>query len=135
MAYRESQPTVSLIAESTFSKADLHKFLQMSTANGRVSIVESTAASMVVGTLLSATQSTSTGANNAVTVGLLQGVGKVYMAASTLEVGAPVGASTNGFGILASLTTDTIQLGYIVEGSSGTTGRIASVLFQPIAHI
>ena len=130
MAYSESQPTVSLIAESTFSKNDLHKFVRMSTANGRVSIVESTGPIQVVGTLLSATQSTSTGANEAVQVGLLQGIGKVFMTATTESAGSPIGCSTNGFGVIASATTDTMQLGIMVEGSSGSTGTIVSVLFQ-----
>lgn len=131
MAYSESQPTVSLIAETTFAATDLYKFLQISTATARVSIVESTAPNFVVGTLLSQTYSTSTGANESVTVGLLSGIGKVYMVASTLSAGAPIGCSTNGFGVIASASTDTQQLGFSVEGSSGGTGRIHSVLFQP----
>ena len=130
MAFSESQPTVSLVAETTFAKTDLYKFLQMSTATGRVSVVESTGPNMVVGTLLSETYSTSTGANESVTVGLMQGIGKVYMADSTESAGSPIGCSTNGFGVIASATTDTMQIGYIVDGSSGSTGRIHSVLFQ-----
>ena len=130
MAYSESQPTVTLIAETTFSASDLYKFVQVSTANGRVSIVESTAPNFVVGTLLSETYTTSTGANEAVTIGLLSGIGKVYMAAGTHSAGTPIGCSTNGFGVLYSVTTDTMQVGIIIEGSSGTTGRIVSVLFQ-----
>ncbi len=133
MAFAQSQPTVQLVAETTFSGGDLYKFLMISTANGRVSIVESTAPNFVVGTLLSQTYSTSTGANEAVTVGLLAGIGKVYMSGSTLSIGAPIGVSTNGFGVLASATTDTMQVGFIVSGSSGdtgTTGQIFSVLFQ-----
>lgn len=134
MAYSVSQPTISLIAETTFSSDDLYKFVQMATNGGRVSIVESTAPSQVVGTLLSETYTTSTGANEVVTVGLLSGIGKVYMAASTENLGSPIGCSTNGFGVIASATTNTIQLGLIVEGTSGTTGRIASVLFQTITE-
>ena len=130
MAFIENQPTVTLIAETTFSASDLHKFLAISTATARVSIVESTAPHRVIGTLLSETYSTSTGADESVTVGLLQGIGKVYMLTSTETAGSPIGCSTNGFGVIASATTDTLQLGYIVEGSSGGTGRIVSVLFQ-----
>ena len=131
MAFAQTQPTVQLIAETTFSSGDLYKFLMISTANARVSIVESTAPNFVVGTLLSETFKTSTGADEAVTVGLLSGIGKVYMAGSTLAAGAPVGCSTNGFGVLASATTDTQQIGFIVSGTSGTTGRIHAVLVQP----
>ena len=130
MAYAQSQPTVSLIAETTFSASDLYKFVSMSTVNGRVSIVESTAPNCVVGTLLSETYTTSTGADESVTIGLLSGIGKVYMAGSTLAAGATIGCSTNGFGIIATATTDTMQIGMTIEGSSGTTGRIHSVLFQ-----
>jgi len=129
MAYSESQPTISLVAETTCSDGDLYKFLAISTDNGRVAIVESTAPARIVGTLLSETYSTSTGADERVTVGLLQGVGRVYMAGSTLSVGGIIGSSTNGFGIAPS--TDIVPLGYIVDGQSGTTGRIHSVLFQP----
>lgn len=128
MAYSESQPQVSLIAESTFAKTDLYKFVQMSTANGRVSVVATTAPTAVVGTLLSETYSTSTGANEVVTVGKLEGIGKVYMAGSTLGVGSAVACSSKGFGIAP--TTNSARIGYIVEGTSGTTGHIAAVLFE-----
>ena len=127
MAYAEAQPSVTLIAESTFASSDLYKFVEMSTATGRVSIVASTGIGNVVGTLLSQTYSTSTGANESVTVGLLQGIGKVYMAGSTLAAGAAIAASSLGFG--AATSTNASQMGRIVEGSSGSTGRIASVLF------
>ena len=126
MAYSESQPTVSLTAESTFARADLYKFVQLSTTNGRVLIADSTGGE-AYGTLLSQTYTTSTGANEAVTVGLLQGIGKVFMAGSTSHAGNIVAASSKGFGI--ALTTDTIQIGIVVDGSSGTTGRIHSVAF------
>lgn len=132
MAYSESQPHVSLIAESTFASSDLYKFVEMS-ANGRVQIVASTGIGNVVGTLLSQTYSTSTGANEAVTVGLLQGIGKVYMAGSTLAAGGAVSASSLGFGIAP--TTNSQQLGIIVDGSSGSTGRIHSVMFAPYNNL
>lgn len=130
MAFSESQPTVTMIAATTFSDSDLHKFLMISTDTAEVAIVESTAPDNVIGTLLSQTYSTSPSDAESVTVGLLQGIGKVYMLSSTENVGSPIGCSTNGFGVIASATTDTLQLGYIVEGSSGGTGRIVSVLFQ-----
>ena len=128
MAYSESQTQFSAIAETTFAKTDLYKFVQRSTANGRVSIVATTAPTAVVGTLLSETYTTSTGANEVVTLGSINdGIGKVYMAGSTLHVGSPVACSSKGFGI--SPTTNSVQLGFIVEGTSGTTGHIASVQF------
>ncbi len=131
MAYSESQPTVSLIAETTCARGDLYKFVRMSTTTGRVLVVESTAPNQVVGLLLSQTHTTSTGANETVEVGLLSGIGKVYMAASTVHQGIQIGCSTNGEGVKASATTDTQQLGIVVDGSSGGAGRIHSVLFQP----
>lgn len=128
MAYAVEQTKLSLIAETTFAKTDLYKFVQISTANGRVSIVATTAPTAIVGTLLSQTYSTSTGANETVTVGsIVDGIGKVYMAGSTNHVGSPVACSSLGFGIAP--TTNSVRLGYIVEGTSGTTGTIASVLF------
>lgn len=133
MAYAESQPKVSLLAESTFAKTDLYKFVELSTASGRVVISASTDAGNVVGTLLSETYSTSTGANETVTVGLLSGIGKVYMGGSTEKAGAPISASSDGFGVTP--TTDALQLGIVVEGSSGTTGRIHSVLFNPAFNV
>jgi len=126
MAYSENQPTVSLIAESTFAKTDLYKFVELTTAN-RVQVPASTAIPRLVGTLLSQTYSTSTGANEAVTIGLLQGIGKVFMAGSTLAAGDSITCSTLGYGISSS--TNRVKLGIIVDGSSGTTGRIHSVLF------
>jgi hypothetical protein len=126
MPFSESQPKVSHIAETTFAKTDLYKFVSLSTTNGRVVIAGSTGG-RAYGTLLSETYSTSTGANEAVTVGLLQGIGKVFMAGSTSHAGNRVAASSKGYGI--ALTTDTIQIGTVVEGSSGTTGRIHSVAF------
>ena len=133
MAYAESQPTVSLIAETTFAKTDLHKFVEVA-ATGRVKIVASTGIGNMVGTLLSETYSTSTGANETVTVGLLQGVGKVYMAGSTAHVGNVISCSSLGFGIAP--TTNSQQLGIVIAGSgSSSTGRILSVLFAPYNNL
>ena len=33
MAYSEAQPTISLIAETTFAKTDLYKFVELSSDN------------------------------------------------------------------------------------------------------
>ena len=135
MASAQSQPTVSLIAETTFSKSDLYKFVRISSSVGRVTVTGSSNAQDIVGTLLSETYSTSTGANETVTVGLLSVIGKVFLAGSTLMAGAPITASSLGYGV--SPTTAGRQIGFIVAtGSSGvaassSTGRIASVLFAP----
>ena len=132
MAYSESQPTVSMIAETTFGSGDLYKFVRMSTVASHVTILGTSNVTGVIGTLLSVTYTTSTGANEAVTVGLLSGKGKVYMAASTAKAGAPITASSAGAGVLAS--TDGKELGRIVAlttAGSASAGRIATVLFNP----
>ena len=132
MAYSESQPKVSLIAESTFAKTDLYKFVRLSSSVGKVTVTGSSNAAGVIGTLLSETYTTSTGANEAVTVGLLSGIGKVFLAGGTMQAGAAISASSLGYGVLA--TSDGTQIGIIVTMSSGgssSTGRIASVLFNP----
>ena len=116
-----------MIAESTFASSDLYKFVTIE-ATGRVAIGASTGG-QVYGTLLSQTYSTSTGANEAVTVGLLSGKGKVYMAGTTDAAGNQVAASSKGFGIAP--TTNAASLGIIVDGSSGSTGRIVTVAFGP----
>ena len=127
MAYAESQPTVSLTAATTFSNSDLYKFVEVNTA-GKVVIGTSTGIARVFGTLLSETYSTSTAANEIVTVGLLQGIGQVRMAGSTAHVGNVVSASSDGYGIAP--TTNSQQFGVVVDGTgSSSTGRIYSVLF------
>ena len=131
MAYSENQPTVSLIASSTFASTDLYKFVSLTT-DAEV-VVGPTTASGAVGTLLSVTATTSGAGSEIVTVGLLQGIGKVFMAGSTRDAGQTVSASSNGAGIAP--TTDVITLGTALTGSSGSTGRIFSVLFHPQTDI
>ena len=126
MAWAQSQPTITLVAGATFAATDLYKFVGLST-DAEVLIGISTGGD-VIGTLLSATYTTSAANNESVTVGLLQGVGKVFMAASTRDAGQSVAASSAGFGIAP--TTDSAALGTTIEGSSGSTGRIVSVLFH-----
>lgn len=128
MAYSESQPKVSLTAGSTFAKTDLYKFVEVN-SSGHAVIGASTSAANVVGTLLSVTGTTAGAGAEPVTVGLLSGIGRVYMAGSTIAAGGAISASSAGFG--AAPSTDGLQLGIVVDGSSGTTGRIASVLFSP----
>jgi len=131
MAYSESQPEVSLIAATTFAKTDLYKFVELTT-DAAVTIGATTSAH-IVGTLLSITGTTAGAGVETVTVGLLSGIGKVYMAGSTRDAGQTVAASSAGFGVAP--TTNQSALGIAVDGSSGSTGRIASVLFQPTANL
>lgn len=131
MAYAESQPKVSLTAGSTFATSDLYKFVQLN-GSGQVIIGGSTAAVNVVGTLLGVTATTGGAGSETVTVGLLQGIGKLQLAASTVAAGGTIAASSAGLGIAP--TTDAIAVGYLVDGSSGAAGRIGSVLFSYIAN-
>ena len=57
MAVSESQPTVSLIAASTFAKTDLYKFVNLTT-DAQVRIGGTTGAAAVIGTLRSVTGTT-----------------------------------------------------------------------------
>jgi len=131
MAISDSQGTVSLIAGATFANADLYKLVSVD-GSGHAVIGPSTA-SGAVGTLLSVTATTGGAGSEVVTVGKLEGIGKLRMAGSTLAAGGTVAGSSNGFGIAP--TTDQATIGTIVHGSSGTTGRIASVLFHKSANV
>jgi hypothetical protein len=119
---------VSLIAGATFANTDLYKFIEVD-GSGHAVIGASTSAVNVVGTLLSVTGTTAGAGVETVTVGLLSGIGKVRMAGSTRAAGQAVSASSAGLGIAP--TTDAFQLGISIAGSSGTTGRVHSVLFAP----
>ena len=125
MAYSESQPSVGLPAGSTFAATDLYKFVTLST-DGQV-LIGATTGTGVFGTLLSITGTTA-GVGETVTVGLLSGIGKVRMPATTEHAGSVIAASSAGLGIAP--TTNHLQLGTMVQGSSGTA-RVASVVFHP----
>ena len=124
MAYSKNQPTVDLVAGTTFAVTDLHKFVTLST-NGQV-LIGATTGTGIVGTLLSITATTAGATSDVVTVGLLSGIGKVRMPATTEHAGSMIAASSAGLGIAP--TTNHVQLGQMVQGSSGTA-RVASVLF------
>lgn len=141
MAFSQGQPTVSVVAGSTFAKSSLYKFVNLN-ASGQVVVGGSTVA-RAIGTLRSVTNSTNSEGVEYVTVGLLSGIGEVRMAGSTEHVGLTIGASTAGLGVSRVLEASTAGfhhphstdgesiLGTIVSGSSGSTGRIVSVLFHP----
>ena len=128
MAYTESQPTVSIVASSTFASSDLYKFVGLTT-NGEV-VIGATTAAGILGTLLSITGTTAGAGVETVQVGLLSGVGKVRMPATTEHAGSAIAASSAGLGIAPS--TNHVQIGTMVQGSSGTA-RIGSVLFHRIS--
>lgn len=60
----------------------------------------------------------------------ISGVSKVKATASTLAQGDLCAASSAGFAIPAG--AGNYVVGRVVEGSSGSTGRVLSVLIQPI---
>lgn len=124
MAYSAGQDAVSVIAGATFSTGDLHKFIALN-SSGHAVIGPTTAAGNIFGTLLEPTYTTAAAGSEAVSVGLLQGIGALKMVASTAAAGNTVAASSNGFG--TAPTTDAAALGVIVSGSSGAAGRVVSV--------
>ncbi len=128
MAVSQSQPTFTLVAGATFTNSDLYKFVAVN-SSGHAVINDSTNSANVVGTLCEPNYSTSGAGSEAVTIGALVGKGKVRMGGSTSHQGNTVAASSAGFGIAPS--TDGLQLGIIAVGSSGTTGRVATVVFGP----
>jgi len=126
MAKSQGQPTFALTAGATFSNSDLYKFVRVN-SSGHAVITGTTNSLNVVGTLLSETGTTSAAGVEAVTIGALVGKGSVRLAASTAAAGNTVGASSVGYGVAPS--TDALQLGTIVAGTSGAAGRIATVVF------
>lgn len=130
MAFSDSQPTVSLVAGATFASGDLYKLVSVNSSGHAV--IGPTTASGAVGTLLSKTSTSGAGAEP-VTIGLLSGIGKLRLAGSTLAAGGTVAGSSDGLGIAP--TTDQAQLGVIISGSSGSTGRVVSVLFAKSADV
>lgn len=127
MAVSQSQPTFTLLAATTLDNADLYKFVRVDTA-GAATVVGTTNAINVVGTLLSEAPSVGT----PVTVGALAGIGAVRLAASTEAAGGTIAASSAGLGVAP--TSNALQLGTIVVGSSGTAGRIVQVAFGSPTH-
>lgn len=127
MAIEQARPTFGMTAGATFNTTDLDKWIAVN-SSGHAVIGPSTASGNVVGTLLSVTGTTSGAGVEMVTVGALVGVGNLFMAGSTRAAGQSIAASSLGYGIAP--TTDQAQLGMILIGSSGTTGRKATVVFQ-----
>ena len=122
MAISENVTIESWIAGSTFASTDLYKFVVADT-DGHVVIPNTTSEVLPIGVLYGYTQTTST--DSEVVPVATFGVAKVRMAASTLAAGGLVGASTAGLGVAP--TTKQFTAGVIKYGSSGSTGRIASV--------
>ena len=121
-----------LTAGATFSKTDLYKFVSVN-SSGHAIVAGSSSPASTIGTLHSVTNTTNAAGSETVTVHALIGVGPVRMAGSTRHVGQTVANSSRGLGVLPS--TDGIQIGTIVAGSSGSTGRIVQVAFGLAAAV
>lgn len=124
MAYSEKPVLISLTAGTTFADGDLYKFVDID-AQGHAIIMDTTGNNLAAGVLYGRTATTSTEAE--VVPVAIGGVVKVRLAASTMAVGNWVAASSAGLGVAPS--TDGYVMGKLVAGTSGTTGRIASMLF------
>jgi len=122
MAYYENAVRESLVAATTFSTGDLHKFVVIN-SNGHAILPNTTGNVLPYGVLDGVTGTTSTGVS--VVPVVVSGVCPVRMAASTLAAGDFIASSTVGLGIAP--TTDAYVAGVIVKGSSGLINRRVSV--------
>ena len=123
MAY-DNTIKFDMIAGATFSTADLYKGVLVD-SSGHAVVTQASTNVLAVGTLYSVTATTAGAGVEAVSVGWGPIV-KVRLAASTAAAGNTVGFSTDALGVAPS--TDIHLFGYIVSGSSGTTGRVVSVV-------
>lgn len=122
MAFYENAVRSSVIAATTFSTGDLHKFVVLD-AEGHAILPNTTGNVLPYGVLDSVTVTTST-EKEPVSV-VVSGICPVRMAASTLAAGDFIASSTAGLGIAP--TTDAYTAGQIVVGSSGAVDRRVSV--------
>ncbi len=126
MAINQSNEPFTLTAGATFANSDLYKFVAVN-SSGHAVIGPTTAAGNIVGTLDSVTATTAGAGVDPVSIRPLTGKSQLFLAASSLSAGNTIAASSNGMGIAP--TTDAAALGVIATGSSGTTGRIATVVW------
>lgn len=124
MAWDSETIKVNMIAGATFTTADLYKGVFVN-SSGHAVVTQASTNTLAVGTLYSVTATTNGNGVEAVAVGWGPVV-KLRMAGSTAAAGNTVSVSTAGRGIAPS--TDTHLFGYIISGSSGTTGRVVTVL-------
>ncbi len=126
MAINEANDAFTLIAGATFANTDLGKFIGVN-SSGHAVIGATTAGGLIVGTLDSVTATTAGAGVDPVSIRTMVGKSPVFMAGSTRAAGQTVAASSDGFGIAP--TTDQAALGVAVVGSSGTTGRLHTVVW------
>lgn len=120
----------SAVAGATFSTSDLYKGVTIDSSGNAVLYhngAGTTGGKGVVGTLYSVTSTTDSAGSEAVT--LAHGpVVKGFMSGSTLAAGDLVTFSTDDSHLVAATTNE--PFGQILAGSSGSTGRIVSVIRQ-----
>ena len=116
---------ISLQSGTTFAEADLYRAVGVSSTGGAVlySVAAgATGGKGVIGTLYGITSTTNAG--QAVEIGVGPIV-KAFAAASTSHGGNIMTFSSDDAHLVAATTNQ--PYGIIVDGSSGTTGRIVSV--------
>jgi hypothetical protein len=120
MAWDAADEYITLPASTSVSL----KQYQFVTVGSDGKLTNPTAGGRVIGVLVS---SGTTPANVKNPVGTVQivGVSKAYAKGSTLGVGDTVSASSVGYAKPSSASGYVI--GYVVDGSSGSTGRVISV--------
>ncbi len=124
MAISDSK-LISLPSGSTFAEADLYRAVGVSSTGGAVlysAAAGATGGVGVVGTLYGITSTTNAG--QAVEIGVGPIV-KAFAAGSTAHAGNIMAFATQDAHLIAATTNE--AYGIIVDGSSGTTGRIVSV--------
>lgn len=124
MAISDSK-LISLQSGTTFAEADLYKAVGVSSTGGAVlySVAAgATGGAGVIGTLYGITSTTNAG--QAVEIGVGPIV-KAFAAGSTSHGGNIMTFSSDDAHLVAATTNE--PYGIIVDGSSGTTGRIVSV--------
>lgn len=120
----------SAVAGATFSTSDLYKGVTIDSSGHAVLYhngAGTTGGKGVAGTLYSVTSTTDSAGSEAVTIAQ-SGVLKGFMSGSTLAAGDLVTFSTDDSHLVAATTNE--PFGQILAGSSGSTGRIVSVIRQ-----
>lgn len=120
----------SAVAGATFSTSDLYKAVTIDSSGHAVLYhagAGTTGGKGVAGVLYSVTSTTSAAGSEAVTIGTGPVV-KAFAAGSTLAAGNLVTWSTDDSHLVAATTNE--PFGQILAGSSGSTGRIVTVVRQ-----
>ncbi len=127
MAISDSKQ-ISLVAGATFAEADLYRAVGVDSSGHAVlysAALGATGGKGVIGTLYSVTSTTASAGNEAVSVGVGPIV-KAFMSGSTLAAGNLVTFSSDDGHVVVATTNE--PFGVILVGTSGDTGRIASVI-------